>query len=677
MVSIVYCTRQTNPQHKEHLIKSSGLHKHVEVIEIINNGESLTHAYNRGLKQAKYDIVVFCHDDLTIETKQWGNKLVKLFDKNPEYGIIGVAGSKNMPVSGQWWENRNKMYGRVAHTHEGKTWLSAYSDDLGQNLEEVVVVDGVWFAVHKNRIKKTFNEKVEGFHFYDVTFSFENFLQGVKVGVTTVVRVNHQSIGMTNEAWEKNRADFSETFQAHLPANIKKTIRQGQRLKIMISGFIATQNDEKHIIDIIKSFKGNSDIHLVTNYNINNANKFKKLGVKLYSFEEPPSFKLGDGKWVLKTQNGDIVSKEKTLYKISDVNFDFLYLIKKQITEHFSKLYPDFDIVNVITSNDFNSDEPVKNKNVFKYLAIDDSIKDNLIKTHGIENDLIETLKTEEVFNNLKKQTFFKLKKKLIGNKVKIVSGWSDKGGSTQALINLTNLLNESGYDATFYGPHTWHLDKCKAELYDSKNFVVDGNDRLIMHFIAPPVRPNAGVVILACHEKNLFEVSNINKFWDVAVFLNEKHKDYHNGYNGPYEIIPNLKTQLKPSDKTGLEKIAGIIGSFDENKQTHISIERALADGCDKVYLFGEPYGVYYENMVKPLLNDKVILKGFLENKQEMYDMIGRVYHSSKSEVACLVKDECYMTNTAFYGNENTDHEVSSLTNKQIINKWIKLFND
>lgn len=43
MVSIVYCTRETNPAHKEHLIKSSGLHKHVEVIEIINNGESLTH----------------------------------------------------------------------------------------------------------------------------------------------------------------------------------------------------------------------------------------------------------------------------------------------------------------------------------------------------------------------------------------------------------------------------------------------------------------------------------------------------------------------------------------------------------------------------------------------------------------------------------------------------------
>ena len=59
MISVVYCTRFQNKEHQEHLIKSSGLYKHIEVIEVINNGESLTKSYNRGLKQAKNDIVVF------------------------------------------------------------------------------------------------------------------------------------------------------------------------------------------------------------------------------------------------------------------------------------------------------------------------------------------------------------------------------------------------------------------------------------------------------------------------------------------------------------------------------------------------------------------------------------------------------------------------------------------
>lgn len=61
MVTIVYCTRESNPEHQEHLIKSSGLHKNVEVIEIINNGTSLTKSYNEGLAKASGDIVVFCH----------------------------------------------------------------------------------------------------------------------------------------------------------------------------------------------------------------------------------------------------------------------------------------------------------------------------------------------------------------------------------------------------------------------------------------------------------------------------------------------------------------------------------------------------------------------------------------------------------------------------------------
>jgi hypothetical protein len=33
---------------------------------------------------------------------------------------------------------------------------------------------------------------------------------------------------------------------------------------------------------------------------------------------------------------------------------------------------------------------------------------------------------------------------------IKIISGYSEKGGSTIALIELTNRLNEYGLDATF-----------------------------------------------------------------------------------------------------------------------------------------------------------------------------------------------------------------------------------
>ena len=258
---------------------------------------------------------------------------------------------------------------------------------------------------------------------------------------------------------------------------------------------------------------------------------------------------------------------------------------------------------------------------------------------------------------------------------IKIISGWSDKGGSTSALIDLTNELNKRGFETTFYGPHQFHLDKCRGGLLDN-NLVINKNDILLCHFLQLPNRPDAKKVILHCHEKWWFKVGEVKQYWDEVVFLHDEHREYHNDYKGEFKIIPNLKPDLKSKDKSDIDLIAGIIGSIEDRKQTHKSIQRAMADGCTKIKIFGHISDqAYYDKYVQPLLTEEVEIIGFTNNKQDMYDSIGRVYHSSKGEVACLVKDECYLTNTKFFGNEETENEVSLLTNDEIINKWIKIF--
>ena len=386
MLTVVYCTRKSNPEHTEHLIKSSGLHKHIEVIEIINNGESLTKSYNRALKQAKNKHVVFCHDDITIETKQWGNKLLKQFEKNPEYAIIGVAGSKNMPVSGQWWEDRKKMYGRVAHTHEGKTWLSSYSDDLGQNLEEVVTVDGVFFAVDITKLETNFNEKVEGFHFYDVTFCFENHLKGAKIGVSTLIRVNHKSIGMTNEQWEANRTIFAETFKDSLPVNIKKT--SDHKLKVLFAsmGFNTDNIREKMMLEMAIALKKKGHDVTITSTIGGAMDKIaNKNNIKLFHIMEPPGFKLGDGKWQVQTPNGLQTSVDKSLYKIKPTDFDVMHVLNDEIIDHFKKIYPD---------------NPIVNTNFSDGLFVQNIENERVNKTITLKTDL-EAAKTQQFIEEL------------------------------------------------------------------------------------------------------------------------------------------------------------------------------------------------------------------------------------------------------------------------------------
>ena len=261
--------------------------------------------------------------------------------------------------------------------------------------------------------------------------------------------------------------------------------------------------------------------------------------------------------------------------------------------------------------------------------------------------------------------------------KIKIVSGFTEKGGSTTAFINLTNYFNGNGLDCTFYGNQTWHLDKCKSGLI--KDLVYDKDDVVITHFLQLEERPPVKKVILSCHEKWWFPVGKIKRYWDTVIFLHEQHRIYHKEYIGPYEIIPNFKEGLVKIDKEGVNKVAGIVGTIEDRKQTHVSIQRALKDRCEKIYLFGHIGDEnYFNTYVKPLMiPKKVIHFGHTTNKQEMYNMVGKVYHSSKGEVACLVKDECYLTGTVFYGNEETMNEVSNLTNEEIINIWKKIINN
>ena len=224
MVSVVFSTRKDNPTHIEHIKKTSGLGNKIEVIQYVNDGEfGLTELYNRALKETTNNILVYCHDDIILPDK-WGKKMLNHFNES-EYGILGVAGTTDLPETGMWWQDKTKMIGIVKHSHNGKTWESKYSASFGKEIIQSVVVDGLFFVVDKNRIKKDFNEDIKGFHLYEIDFTFNNHINGVKVGVVFDVRITHKSIGQTNQQWDDNRGQFVEIYKEHLPHNLKPEIR--------------------------------------------------------------------------------------------------------------------------------------------------------------------------------------------------------------------------------------------------------------------------------------------------------------------------------------------------------------------------------------------------------------------------------------------------------------------
>jgi hypothetical protein len=255
MITVGYSTRKHNPNFKEHIQKTC-MYKEVQIIEKINNGEkSLSQVYNEILDESIHEIVVFCHDDLEFETNRWGEKLIKSFEKNTEYGILGLAGSKFLHESGQWWKVPHTMYGIVNHKHEGKKWTSTYSQNINDKIEETIMVDGLFFAINKSKIKHKFDESIPGFHFYDLGFCIPNYIDGVKIGVIFNNRVTHLSIGQTNQQWENNRILFSEKYKNNLPVDITKTEDVSETFIFVHDQDLILQFEENNKFGNIKNYK--------------------------------------------------------------------------------------------------------------------------------------------------------------------------------------------------------------------------------------------------------------------------------------------------------------------------------------------------------------------------------------------------------------------------------------
>ena len=212
-----------NSKFTNHVLETIGVKNNHVVCYENQNQFSLPELYNKALKEysEKDNIIVFCHNDIIFRTKDWGRLLLGKFN-NSDYSILGVAGSKYMPENGVWWTDRSKMHGIVEHTDGFNTWVSEYSKERKGQITPVVLIDGLFMAVDPSNLEHGFDEEFKGFHFYDVSWCFENVLDGCDIGVTTDIRILHKSVGETNDQWEINRKQFIEKYKDELPFSINE-----------------------------------------------------------------------------------------------------------------------------------------------------------------------------------------------------------------------------------------------------------------------------------------------------------------------------------------------------------------------------------------------------------------------------------------------------------------------
>ena len=272
MITVIYSTHKDseyNFRFQQHLLQSVGV-KDIQILEYENHNQySLAEVYNRGISESKYDIVVCCHNDIKLE-KNWGKKLLEDFSNNPEFGLIGKAGSCYFPESGVYWEKMNQtMVGQVYHHPPNQNkWLSRYSPKL-PILIPVVTLDGLFLSFDKTKIKHKFDESYGKFHFYDHGFCVPNYLDGVKLGVTSSFEITHESIGQPNEEFYQSKEMFLQKWGDKLPLDLKpknlfipEIKRQTFKKFGKVAIIIPTKGKIEILFDCIKSYFDNCDMNI-------------------------------------------------------------------------------------------------------------------------------------------------------------------------------------------------------------------------------------------------------------------------------------------------------------------------------------------------------------------------------------------------------------------------------
>lgn len=255
---------------------------------------------------------------------------------------------------------------------------------------------------------------------------------------------------------------------------------------------------------------------------------------------------------------------------------------------------------------------------------------------------------------------------------IKILSQYSNFGGSTEFFIALTNALNERGHECLFYGPFPYPKGKCN---FTDQGVSIEKDDICIYHMHPQPVG-QAKMSILSCHEKERWPLKEKANYmaYDKIHFVSQHQADWHD-LNRDYFVIPPMIEDLKTTKCK--DKVAGVVGFIGRYKNTHIAIKQALKDGFKKVILFGHDEDKeYYQKIIRPMVDGATVeFKQHEEDKQEIYDSISDLYNFSPSETYSMTITEAMKAGVKVHTPKYSDYAncYRELDNNVLTDLWIK----
>jgi cellulose synthase/poly-beta-1,6-N-acetylglucosamine synthase-like glycosyltransferase len=187
----------------------------VEIVGI-HDARSLAEGYNRGIERARGARLVLSHDDIEILTPDFAARLEQHLS---EHDLVGIAGATRL-IEGKWAAAGDPyVFTLVTSPFEGGAGYATMMLGGGPLVVPGIrALDGVFMAMRREvAMNVPFDaETFDGFHLYDLDFSFRAHRAGFKLAVCRDIVLIHASTGSYDAAWEEYKRRFEAKHGALL-----------------------------------------------------------------------------------------------------------------------------------------------------------------------------------------------------------------------------------------------------------------------------------------------------------------------------------------------------------------------------------------------------------------------------------------------------------------------------
>ncbi len=187
----------------------------VEIVGI-HDARSLAEGYNRGIARSRGGRLVLSHDDIEILTPDFAARLERHL---ADHDLVGVAGTTRL-VSGKW-ADAGDPYVFTLMTSPFEDGAGFATMMLGGGplvVPGIEALDGVFLALRREVATAVpFDaETFDGFHLYDLDFSFRAQRAGFRLAVCRDLVLIHASTGRYDAAWQEYRRRFEAKHRGAL-----------------------------------------------------------------------------------------------------------------------------------------------------------------------------------------------------------------------------------------------------------------------------------------------------------------------------------------------------------------------------------------------------------------------------------------------------------------------------